>query len=183
MDSQGGASIEEDSWIEQLKRTPYSKRGLKFPARLGFVGDDTWVDLYPRQFDESYPLPSFNTRDLDTVDNGCLERLPLLLKDIRGIVPGEHLGEFEVIISHFLGVDHVGHTYGPHDKHMVEKLNQMDAALSTTLDMIDSSQNCHLVLIFGGTLCIFHTVSLYYMFLSLRKRFTCIEPHAMVTFT
>ncbi|VEU39476.1 unnamed protein product [Pseudo-nitzschia multistriata] len=79
----GGASIEEDSWVEQLKTTPHSKRGLKFPSRLGFVGDDTWVDLYPRQFDESYPLPSFNTRDLDTVDNGCLERLPMLLRDLR----------------------------------------------------------------------------------------------------
>eukprot|EP00536_Pseudo-nitzschia_multiseries_P007401 jgi/Psemu1/195627/e_gw1.175.80.1 len=145
--SMGGASIEEDSWVEQLKRTPHSKRGLSFPSRLGFVGDDTWVDLYPRQFDESYPLPSFNTRDLDTVDNGCLDRLPLLLKHLR--MNGTSSDELEVIVSHFLGVDHVGHTYGPHDKHMTEKLNQMDVALSTTLDVMDTSQKCHLALIFG----------------------------------
>jgi phosphatidylinositol glycan class O len=106
----GGASIEEDSWVEQLKTTPYTKRGLKYPTKLGFVGDDTWVDLYPRQFDESYPFPSFNTRDLDTVDNGCLHRLPLLLKDLR--MDGTKPEELEVIVSHFLGVDHVGHTYG-----------------------------------------------------------------------
>lgn len=43
--SQGGASIEEDSWVQQLKATPHYKRGLKFPSRLGFVGDDTWVRL------------------------------------------------------------------------------------------------------------------------------------------
>ena len=106
------------------------------------------MDLYPRQFDESYPLPSFNTRDLDTVDNGVLERLPLLLKDLR--MDGSSPKELEVVVSHFLGVDHVGHTYGPHDKHMTEKLNQMDVALSTTLDVLDSSKNCHLALIFGG---------------------------------
>jgi phosphatidylinositol glycan class O len=106
------------------------------------------VDLYPRQFDESYPLPSFNTRDLDTVDNGVLERLPLLLKDLR--MDDSSPKELEVVVSHFLGVDHVGHTYGPHDKHMTEKLNQMDVALSTTLDVLDSSKNCHLALIFGG---------------------------------
>jgi GPI ethanolamine phosphate transferase 3 subunit O len=106
----GGASIEEDSWVEQLKTTPYFKRGLQYPSRLGFVGDDTWVDLYPRQFDESFPFPSFNTRDLDTVDNGCLHRFPLLLKDLR--IQGDKPEELEVIVSHFLGVDHVGHTYG-----------------------------------------------------------------------
>jgi phosphatidylinositol glycan class O len=134
--------------VEQLKVTPYLKRGLEFPSRLGFVGDDTWVDLYPRQFDESYPLPSFNTRDLDTVDNGCLDKLPLLLKHLR--MNGTSPDELEVVVSHFLGVDHVGHTYGPHDKHMTEKLEQMDIALSTTLEVLDTSQNCHLALIFGG---------------------------------
>ncbi|KAG7360226.1 type I phosphodiesterase / nucleotide pyrophosphatase [Nitzschia inconspicua] len=143
----GGASIEEDSWVEQLKTTPFTKRGLKHPSRLGFVGDDTWVDLFPRQFDESFPFPSFNTRDLDTVDDGCLHRLPLLLRGLR--MNGDRTEELEVIVSHFLGVDHVGHTYGPHDKHMTEKLNQMDVALSTTLDVMDTSEKCHLALIFG----------------------------------
>jgi phosphatidylinositol glycan class O len=111
------------------------------------VGDDTWVDLFPRQFEESFPFPSFNTRDLDTVDNGCLERLPLLLRDLR--MKGTKPQELEVIVSHFLGVDHVGHTYGPHDRHMAEKLNQMDMALATTLDVLDTSDQCHLALIFG----------------------------------
>jgi phosphatidylinositol glycan class O len=96
--------------VQQLKTTPFANRGLRYPSRLGFVGDDTWVDLFPSQFDESFPFPSFNTRDLDTVDNGCLQRLPLLLKDLR--MEGNRPEELEVIVSHFLGVDHVGHTYG-----------------------------------------------------------------------
>ena len=58
--------------------------------------------------------------------------------------------DLEVVISHFLGVDHVGHTYGPHDKHMSDKLQQMDNVLAATLDTLDTSQNCHLALIFGG---------------------------------
>jgi phosphatidylinositol glycan class O len=143
----GGANIDEDSWVQQLKTAPYDKRGLKFPSRLGFVGDDTWVDLFPTQFDESHPLPSFNTRDLDSVDNGCLAELPGLLKLLR--TAGDKPDELEVIVSHFLGVDHVGHTYGPHDKHMDKKLRQIDAALSTTLEVLDESKHCHLALIFG----------------------------------
>jgi hypothetical protein len=38
---------------------------------------------------------------------------------------------------------------GPHDKHMTEKLNQMDFALSATLEVLDTSNKCHLALIFG----------------------------------
>lgn len=74
------------------------------------MGDDTWSDLFPRQFDEAFPFPSFNTRDLNTVDDGCLHRLPLLLKDLR--MAGDSPEELEVVVTHFLGVDHVGHTYG-----------------------------------------------------------------------
>ena len=47
---------------------------------MSFVGDDTWSGLFPTQFDEAHPYPSFNTRDLNTVDDGeshsvfaCLE--------------------------------------------------------------------------------------------------------------
>jgi hypothetical protein len=32
---------------------------------------------------------------------------------------------------------------------MTEKLNQMDVALSTTLEVMDTSEKCHLALIFG----------------------------------
>ena len=141
----GGAAIDEDTWIDQLLLS--ERPSAQFPAKLGFVGDDTWVDLFPTQFSQSFPFPSFNTRDLDTVDNGCLEKLPQLLKNLR--MDGSSPDELEVVISHFLGVDHVGHTYGPNNKHMDAKLRQMDDALSTTLEVLDTSDHCHLALIFG----------------------------------
>jgi hypothetical protein len=34
-----------------------------------FEGDDTWESLYPRGFQKSLPLPSFDVWDLDTVDS------------------------------------------------------------------------------------------------------------------
>ena len=143
----GGSSIDEDSWVDQLKKAPFDRRGLNFPSRLGFVGDDTWTDLFPTQFDISWPYPSFNTRDLDTVDNGCLKGLPVLLNNLR--TTGSSPQELEVIVTHFLGVDHVGHTYGPHNRYMHEKLSQIDVALSTTLDIIDESKKCHVAFVFG----------------------------------
>ena len=38
-------------------------------------------------------------------------------------------GDWDVLIAHFLGVDHVGHTFGPSHPAMESKLTQMDRAL------------------------------------------------------
>ena len=133
----GGANVDEDSWVEQVKLHHTGEN-----QKIAFVGDDTWIDLFPTQFDESYPYPSFNTRDLDTVDDGCLLHLPRLLNAIGSV--------FEVVVVHFLGVDHVGHTYGPNNIHMNQKLEQMDLALLKILQKIDEAKTtCQSVYIFG----------------------------------
>lgn len=43
----------------------------------------------------------------------------------------EELGkkDWDVLVAHFLGVDHVGHTFGPASQAMEDKLGQMDRAL------------------------------------------------------
>jgi len=149
----GGASVDEDSWVRMLRRLPYQDRGLTVPAKAGFVGDDTWVDMYPEGFTDAFPYPSFNTRDLNTVDNGCEKHIPDLLKRLRkdsSTKKGNVADELELMVVHFLGVDHVGHTYGPHNKHMDDKLRQMDDDLTLILDTLDNaSDSCHMTLIFG----------------------------------
>ena len=156
----GGATLEEDSWVHQVHSSDWRARGLQFAPRMGFVGDDTWEDLFPGLFHESYPYPSFNTRDLDTVDNGCLSHIPGLLQHIhhRHHAKNTHdadqkPSDLEVMVVHFLGVDHVGHTYGPHNQHMDAKLRQMDEALSRVLDRLEEeeedSAGCHATFIFG----------------------------------
>lgn len=37
--------------------------------------------------------------------------------------------DWDVLVAHFLGVDHVGHTFGPASQAMEDKLDQMNAAL------------------------------------------------------
>ncbi len=154
----GGANVDEDSWVQQLHDVPIAKRNLaeyrngnERVALMGFVGDDTWVDLFPNQFDDSHPYPSFNTRDLDTVDNGCLLHLPRLLESFGSSSSMGKMGKFfELIVVHFLGVDHVGHTYGPHNEHMDAKLNQMDDTLQAILTKVDNStKKCQVIFVFG----------------------------------
>ena len=81
--------ITEDNIIYQLK-----KSGKK----LIFMGDDTWISLFPSHFHQSYPFPSFVVKDLHTVDNGVIQNL----------IPSMKKKEWDVIVAHFLGVDHVG---------------------------------------------------------------------------
>ncbi|KAI8855308.1 hypothetical protein BC829DRAFT_378563 [Chytridium lagenaria] len=78
---------------------------VRLGKKISFMGDDTWVGLYPTQMNESHPYPSFNVQDLHTVDNGCVEHLfPALERQPK---------DWDFLIAHFLGVDHVGHSFGP----------------------------------------------------------------------
>lgn len=104
------SEITEDNWIDHL---------LRQNKRITFLGDDTWLSLFPNRFHREYPFPSFNVQDLDTVDNGVLEHL----------VPELRRHDWDVLIAHFLGVDHCGHRYGPNHPEMTRKLEQMDQML------------------------------------------------------
>lgn len=71
---------------------------------------------YTCRFHRSYPFPSFNVKDLHTVDRGVKEHL----------LPEISRSDWTVVIGHFLGVDHCGHRYGPSHPAMSEKLQEMD---------------------------------------------------------
>lgn len=46
-------------------------------------------------------------------------------------------GDWDIVIAHMLGVDHVGHTYGPNHPVMQTKLTQMDGFLRQVINTID----------------------------------------------
>ncbi|KAJ4981905.1 hypothetical protein NE237_032742 [Protea cynaroides] len=110
----GAPAIVEDNLINQLVRNG---------KRVHMMGDDTWLQLFPNHFEKSYPFPSFNVKDLDTVDNGCIEHLfPSLYRD-----------DWDVLIAHFLGVDHAGHIFGVESTPMIEKLEQYNVILEKVI--------------------------------------------------
>jgi hypothetical protein len=97
--------------------------------------------LFPEAFDRntSRPAPSFDVRDLDTADNVVLERL------------GEELqrGESQVVIAHFLGLDHAGHTYGPDAPQFGRKLAQLTAVVKDTVASVRRRNSSDLLLVMG----------------------------------
>ncbi|KAM9911120.1 hypothetical protein OXX59_003329 [Metschnikowia pulcherrima] len=117
-----GDAISEDNWVLQLH---------KHNRTLAFMGDDTWTALFdsyicPRL---NFPYESLNVWDLHTVDDGVASHLfPLL--------PSH---DWDVLVGHFLGVDHAGHRYGPSHRAMQDKLRQMDSVVRKTIDSLDEN--------------------------------------------
>ncbi|TFK62265.1 hypothetical protein BDN72DRAFT_804336 [Pluteus cervinus] len=116
----GGSSITEDSIMKQLKLANKSS---------AFMGDDTWMSVFPDSFEATFPFDSFNVEDLHTVDEGVIRHLFPLLED--GDKP------FDFLVGHFLGVDHVGHRVGPDHPNMKAKLQQMNDVLRRVVKLLD----------------------------------------------
>ncbi|KAK3163577.1 hypothetical protein QOZ80_1AG0005490 [Eleusine coracana subsp. coracana] len=115
----GAPAIVEDNIMYQL---------VKNGKRVVMMGDDTWIQLYPEHFNKSFPYPSFNVKDLDTVDNGVIEHL----------LPSLHRNDWDVLIAHFLGVDHAGHIFGVDSTPMTHKLEQYNKILEGVVDTLRS---------------------------------------------
>lgn len=113
--------IDEDNWVLQL---------YNHNKTVGFMGDDTWQALFNKYIhpDLNFPYPLLNVWDIDTVDNGVLRHLHPLLENSR---------QWDVLVGHFLGVDHVGHRYGPNHPTMRHKLRQMNDEIAAIADKID----------------------------------------------
>ena len=116
-----GTEIDEDNLLAQLKSQNKT---------LVHLGDDTWHSLFPDYFDANltHAYDSFNVWDLHTVDNGVAEHLLPLLGSAN---------KWDIIIGHFLGVDHAGHRYGPSHPAMASKLQQMDQLMREVIDGLD----------------------------------------------
>lgn len=114
-DNMASSEIAEDNLLKQM-------HALQRP--IVFMGDDTWQSLYAKLFTRTYAFESFNVKDLDSVDNGVVKHLFPELKQ----------QDWGLLIAHFLGVDHVGHTHGPSSPHMTRKLDEMNAVLERLLE-------------------------------------------------
>lgn len=118
-----GTAIEEDNLLMQMKDAG---------KRIVHLGDDTWTALFPGYFEPniSRAYDSFNVWDLHTVDNGVTEHIFPLLE-------GKEKSNWDVMIAHYLGVDHAGHRYGPNHPAMTAKLAQMDEMLTDLVKKLD----------------------------------------------
>ena len=83
-------------------------------------GDDTWTRLFPGKFLRQDPVTSFFVSDYKEVDDNVTRHL------------GSEMNrdDWDVMILHYLGLDHIGHVEGPRSSLVQPKLDQMSAVIS-----------------------------------------------------
>ncbi|XP_068928819.1 GPI ethanolamine phosphate transferase 2 isoform X1 [Petaurus breviceps papuanus] len=87
--------------------------------RIIFYGDDTWIKLFPKHFVEYDGTTSFFVSDFREVDDNITRHLDNVLKR----------EDWDMLILHYLGLDHIGHVTGPHSPMIGPKLQEMDYIL------------------------------------------------------
>ncbi|KAF2678961.1 alkaline phosphatase-like protein [Lentithecium fluviatile CBS 122367] len=113
----------QDTWLAQIK----AKEG----GKLVMYGDDTWLKLFPDFFVRADGTSSFFVSDFTEVDHNVTRHVP------------RELGEkdWNAMVLHYLGLDHIGHKAGPKSPNMVPKQKEMDEIVRQIYTAIESQDH------------------------------------------
>ena len=143
------SELQGDSIIRQMQHSRTTAAISTSRVKTAFMGDDTWLSLFPSSLDEAHPYPSFNVKDLHTVDNGCIQHLMPTLQR-RRVEADRGTTQRSVTIAHFLGVDHVGHRYYAGHDTMADKLRQLNGVIAEVVGWMDERPDVPTVLFLFG---------------------------------
>ncbi|VDD81238.1 unnamed protein product [Mesocestoides corti] len=100
--------VKQPSWVQYM---------VQNNKRIELYGDDTWLKLFPDAFKRSDGTSSFFVTDFYEVDTNVTRHL-----ESRLSVPDD----WDLMILHYLGLDHIGHVQGPNGDAVSSKLWEMD---------------------------------------------------------
>ena len=104
--------------------------------QLVFFGDDTWMKLFPRTFKRQDGTVSFFVNDYTEVDDNVTRHLPRELAS----------RDWDLMILHYLGLDHIGHTHGSRSELIAWKLREMDEVIEKVYREVGGENSLILVL-------------------------------------
>ncbi len=111
--------------------------------RIVFYGDDTWGKLFPSEnspFIRSELTSSFFVSDTVTVDTNVTRNVDLELQD---------LDSWDVMVLHYLGLDHIGHGHGYYSPLTGDKLLEMDQVVERIYASLEASNISALLVVTG----------------------------------
>ncbi|RUP15914.1 LOW QUALITY PROTEIN: alkaline-phosphatase-like protein [Jimgerdemannia flammicorona] len=119
--------LNQDNWLAQMRRAHKT---------IHFFGDDTWIKLFPGLFGRMEGTTSSRTtpctfplKDTTEVD----------LNVTRNVLPELGKPDWDVLIFHYLGLDHIGHTGGPKSPLMKPKQKEMDDVARSIYESVAES--------------------------------------------
>jgi ethanolaminephosphotransferase len=125
------AAVADDNLIDRLAAAG---------RRLVFFGDDTWQKLFPGRFLREEGTTSFFVQDTVEVDANVT----------RNVLVELQRDDWDVMILHYLGLDHIGHWQGPASPLMPPKQTEMDDVVRIILrslaarDRFEAQRNARL---------------------------------------
>lgn len=127
------AKFGDDNFIEQA---------FQNSKRIVFYGDDTWLQMFPStMFIRSNGTSSFFATDYVQVDSNVTENV---IPELR------RLSEWDILILHYLGVDHIGHSHGGSASRLMKsKLLEMDDVLKRIHEAVQTSNDSYLLVLTG----------------------------------
>ncbi|XP_056636604.1 GPI ethanolamine phosphate transferase 2 [Diorhabda sublineata] len=112
---------------------------LKSGKKIVFYGDDTWLKLFPNKFSRFEGTTSFFVRDFKEVDDNVTRNVYIELAN----------DDWDIMILHYLGLDHIGHVYGPFSSFIPPKLKEMDDIVHKIFETILSTNENALLMVTG----------------------------------
>ncbi|KAI1372968.1 alkaline phosphatase-like protein [Hypoxylon crocopeplum] len=123
----------QDTWLAQMK--------AKKAGKLVMYGDDTWLKLFPGVFDRADGTSSFFVSDFTEVDNNVTRHISDELRN----------DDWNTMVLHYLGLDHIGHKTGPRGPNMVPKQREMDGIVRIIYEAMETQPHLQsTLLVFCG---------------------------------
>ncbi|KAI0023171.1 GPI ethanolamine phosphate transferase [Xylariomycetidae sp. FL0641] len=110
----------QDTWLAQMK--------AKGTGKLVMYGDDTWLKLFPDTFDRADGTSSFFVSDFTEVDNNVTRHIADELRN----------DDWNTMVLHYLGLDHIGHKTGPRGPNMIPKQWEMDGIIRDIYEAMET---------------------------------------------
>ncbi|KAF2768483.1 alkaline phosphatase-like protein [Teratosphaeria nubilosa] len=123
-ESGSGATLAtQDTWLAQIR----AKGG-----KLVFYGDDTWLRLFTDNFfTRADGTSSFFVSDFTEVDHNVTRHVPEELAN----------DDWNAMIMHYLGLDHIGHKTGPQGPNMLPKQREMDGIVKMVYEAMEREEH------------------------------------------
>lgn len=124
---------DQDSWIKQMFTNNW---------KINMFGDDTWLKLFPDYFTKTEGTASFYVADFTIVDNNVTRHLDYELSE-------DGKSNWDCLILHYLGLDHIGHKGGPSSSNMPDKQREMDKIIQRIFDEVTLKDENSLFIVMG----------------------------------
>ncbi|CDW54986.1 Phosphodiest domain containing protein [Trichuris trichiura] len=126
----GSSEFHDDNLLRRMRESNLSSV---------FYGDETWLHMFPGHFRRSEGTTSFIVTDYVEVDRNVTRHLDFEL----------HQDDWTMMILHYLGLDHIGHSYGDKSSLISLKLQEMDNVSSFIYRTLHQNLSDFLFVILG----------------------------------